>query len=287
MIEHTIHAPRDQAPLDAAPFNQYELGDGTVWTEFYRNRDGYLLRFPDFADFEVSADGTVVTSYPTPECDGDTLEHLFVNQLTPLALSRQGQPTFHASVVTIGDGAVAFLGQSGAGKSTLAATFALGGGAFLTDDALIIDEGDDDCVVQPSHASLRLWDDSVAAVIGDDIKRGSPISYTPKTRLLAGEKLNFRSKPTRLLAAYVLDAQDGGSITISPLTGMHRYMGWLNNSFLLDTEDQDLMKQHFEWTHRVSGKVPTFALVYPHDYGKLSDVSDALRNHAQELCRTN
>ena len=94
MIEHTVRTARDQAPLDAEPFNLYELGDGTVWTEFYRNRDGYLLRFPDFADFEVSADGTVITSYPTPECDADTLEHLFVNQLTPLALSRQGQPTF-------------------------------------------------------------------------------------------------------------------------------------------------------------------------------------------------
>lgn len=284
MIEYTVNAPRPQVPIAIAPFHRYELEDGTVWTEFYRHGDDYLLRFPEFADFSVSADGTAVSSYPTADCDPDTLEHLFVNQLTPLALSRQGQPTFHASVVTIQDGAVAFLGQSGAGKSTLAAAFAIDGAAFLTDDALIVDETADGCIARPSHASLRLWDDSVDAVINDGVERGSPVSYTPKTRLLAGDALNFSDQPAKLLAAFVLRGQDSDSISIEALTGMHRYIGWLNNSFLLDIEDQDLIKQHFEWTHRVSDKIPTFALVYPQDYGMLPKVCGAVRQHVQELC---
>ena len=58
----------------------------------------------------------------------------------PLALSRQGIPAFHASVVTVPGGAVAFLGKTGAGKSTLAASFALGNSAFLTDDGLLVEE---------------------------------------------------------------------------------------------------------------------------------------------------
>ena len=56
-------------------------------------------------------------------------------------------------------GAVAFLGQSGAGKSTLAASFALDDSAFLTDDALLIEESEGTCMALPSHASVRLWDD--------------------------------------------------------------------------------------------------------------------------------
>ena len=286
MIQHDIKPAREQHAMDIAPFHCYEFDDGTVWTEFYRSGKDYLLRFPELADFEVSADGTVVSSYPVPDCDANTLEHLFVNQLVPLALSRQGQPTFHASVVTVTGGAVAFLGQSGAGKSTLAASFALDGAAFLTDDALIIDERDDGCRARPSHASLRLWDDSVEAMISDDVLRAGPVSYTPKARLLAGDRLNFSDRPEPLLAAYVLQTQSTNAISINALTGVDRYMGWLSNAFLLDIEDHYLLSAHFEWTHRVCGSVPTFELAYPHDYGMLPDVRDTVRQHVLDLCRS-
>ena len=72
-----------------------------------------LLRFPGLADFAVSADGKDVVAYPAEDCDEVTIEHLYVNQLVPLALSRQGQPTFHASAVTVPGGAVAFLARTG------------------------------------------------------------------------------------------------------------------------------------------------------------------------------
>ena len=128
---------RPQPALDSEPFNQYIFDDGSVWTEFHRDGDNYLLRFPGLADFLVSADGRKVRVHAVETTDESTIEHLYINQLVPLALSRQGIPTFHASVVTVPGGAVAFLGKTGAGKSTLAASFALQGSAFLTDDGLI------------------------------------------------------------------------------------------------------------------------------------------------------
>ncbi len=134
-----------------------------------------------------------------------TVEHLYINQLVPLALSRQGRPAFHASVVTVPGGAVAFLGKTGMGKSTLAASFALGDAAFLTDDALLIEETDDGCRALPSHASLRLWEDSVDALIDDDKPQADPISYSNKARLLAGDALTYSDEPQPLLAAYVLE----------------------------------------------------------------------------------
>ena len=48
---------RPQAPLHQEPFHQWTFPDGTKWTHFYRLESGYLLRFPDLADFEVSRDG--------------------------------------------------------------------------------------------------------------------------------------------------------------------------------------------------------------------------------------
>lgn len=284
MIKYTAKSAKPQQVVTEQPFHQYLNDDGTVWTDFFRQGKNYLLRFPDLADFDVSADGTEVTAHPMPDCDANTLENLYINLIVPLALSRQGRPAFHASVVTVPGGAVAFLGKSGAGKSTLAASFALDDAAFLSDDALLIEETDDACVAMPSHASVRLWDDSVDALVGDDISQAVPVSYTPKTRLLAGDALAYSDQPQRLLAAFVLGSQDTDEIHIDTLRGMSRYMGWLSDSFLLDIEDPELLSQHFEWTHRISHSVATFSLDYPREYGMLPDVRNAVRQHLVELC---
>ena len=265
------------------PFNRYVMDDDRVWTEFYHTRDGYLLRFPGLADFEVSIDGRKVVAYPVEGTDEATVEHLYINQLVPLALSRQGRPAFHASVVTMDGGAVAFLGKTGMGKSTLAASYALCDATFLTDDALIIDETVAGCRAMPSHASIRLWDDSVEALVGDDVPQAGSISYSDKARLLAGDALTFTDEPQLLLAAFVLEREDISEIAIRSLAGMDRYMAWLENSFLLDVVDDDLLARHFEWTHRISSTVPTFALDYPRDYGILPGVRDAVRTHVATL----
>ena len=283
MIDKTVKPARPQEPVGQDPFNCYVLDDDTVWTEFYHTGDGYLLRFPGLADFEVSIDGSKVVAYPTKGTDEATIEHLYINQLVPLALSRQGQPAFHASVVTFGGGAIAFLGQSGTGKSTLAASFALSGEMFLTDDALLVEESDDGCRVRPSHASLRLWNDSVEAIVGNDIQTAGPISYSDKAQLLAGEALAFCNESQPLAGAYVLEQNDVSSVLIRELTGLDRYMAWLGNSFLLDVVDNDLLARHFDWTHRISGKVPTFALDFPRDYDILPEVRAAIREHAGAL----
>ncbi len=283
MIRYSVESARSQEPAEAEPFHCYTFDDGTVWTEFYHSKHGYLLRFPGLADFEVSVDGRNVTAYPAEGTDDATVEHLYINQLVPLALSRQGLPSFHASAVTVPRGAVAFLGKTGMGKSTLAASFALQGATFLTDDALLIEEHADGCRAQSSHASIRLWNDSVEALIGDNIQRAGPISFTNKARLLAGDVLAYTDEPQLLLAAFVLEQEDVESVVIRELTGLDRYMGWLQNSFLLDVKDNDLLARHFEWTHRVSSSVPTFALDYPRDYGMLPSVQAAVRNHLASL----
>ena len=279
MIRYDTGPARSQGKLSSTPFHKYVFDDGTIWTEFHRRDDGYLLRFPGLADFDVSADGKTVVAHPAESTDETTLEHLYINQLVPLALSRQGVPAFHASAVTVRGGCIAFLGRTGAGKSTLAASFALGNSAFLTDDGLMVEESGYGYTALPSHASLRLWDDSVAAMISADMARAGPVSYSDKTRLLAGEALTYHDEPAPLLGAFLLDVEEPEEITITELDGTDRYRAWLENSFLLDVEDEDLLARHFDWTHRVSAAVPTFRLDYVRDFCMLPDVRRAI--HAQ------
>ena len=272
IICYEVLARRPQAPIESDPFHRYVLEDGSDWTAFYRTNNGYLLRFPDLADFLVSADGKDVTAFPSEETDISTLEHLYINQLVPLALSRQGLPAFHASVVTVPGGAIAFLGRSGTGKSTLAASFALEGSAFLTDDGLLLEETENGYMALPSHASLRLWDDSVEALVDYELEHAGPVSYSDKSRLLAGEALSYCNEARPLLAAFLLDSTKAESFLISDLDGSNRYRAWLENSFLLDIEDQALLAEHFDWTHRISSTVPTYKLDYPRDFCMLPEV---------------
>ena len=283
MIQFTVKDARQQRHLETAPFHQYTIDDDTVWTEFHRTEAGYLLRFPELADFKVSADGSEVVAYPTCETDAATIEHLYINQLIPLALSRQGQPTFHASVVCVPGGVVAFLGKTGMGKSTLAASFALDNSPFLSDDALLVEEESGGWIVRPSHPSVRLWEDSVNALIDESNPQALPVSYSNKSRLLAGKALAYSDESQRLVGAYLLESHDASGISICNLAGLARHMAWVNNSFLLDIEDPDLLKLHFDWTHRISDVVPTFALDYPRDYGILPDVRHAVREHIAEI----
>ena len=111
------------------------------------------------------------------------------------------------------------------------------------------------------------------------------ISYSTKARLLAGDALAFADTPQPLLAAYVLVSDDSDEIGFRKLGGTDRYMAWVENSFLLDVEDPDLLSQHFEWTDRVCRAVPTFALTYPRDYGMLADVRRAVREHIASICQ--
>ena len=168
------------------------LPDGTLWTHFYRSDAGYLLRFPGLADFEVSGDGGQVQAWPAPGVTAATVEHLHLNQVVPLALSRQGKLMLHGSSVDVDGQGVAFVGVSGRGKSTLAASFATEGRRFLSDDGMHLEWADTQFQIIPSHPSVRLWEDSQdgAGRVGST-PMAPAIDFTTKARLLAGGDLAY------------------------------------------------------------------------------------------------
>ena len=154
-----------QRELESAPYHEWLTEDGEIWTLFYRHGDSYRIRFPDLSDFDISTDGNEVRMYPVPDVATATLEHLYQNQIIPLALSQQGKLVLHAAAVDVGQGAVAFLGVSGQGKSTLASSFALNGVPFLTDDGLVVEFVHDQYMLHSSLPSVRLWQDSLEALL--------------------------------------------------------------------------------------------------------------------------
>ncbi len=218
---------------------------------FYRLSDGHLLRFPGMADFSMDANGSRITATPVPDLDDATLDHLFLNQVAPLAMSRQHKLVLHGGAVVVDNAAVAFIGRSGQGKSTMVAGFATNGYRFLTDDGLQLLPHDGGWLVSPGPASIRLWDDSNAALMPADSVVAPPISYSSKARLLAGRMLEHNSRALPLRAIY-----------------------------LLDIEERDVLERHFTTLSDLARQGIVFRLCYPRDYSRLPAVRTAKHQHA-------
>jgi hypothetical protein len=276
-------AERPQAPCASMPFYSSDSRDGTKWAAFYRQASGILVRFYGLADFELSADGASVLCAPAPGACDATVEHLFLNQVLPLALSRLGKLVFHASAAAVEGGAVAFSAEAGRGKSTLAAAFAADGAPFLTDDGLVLEAAEDGYVVQPSHPSLRLWSDSEEQILGGRASAAPAASYTPKARLLAGGALPYCDESKPLIAAFFLGDGSAETITFQALSPMQALIEWAKNSFLLDIEDKALIAGHFDRIVALANRMPAFVLDYPRRYDHLQDVLEAVRVHVKLL----
>ena len=285
MIELSLMPAHLPPPLDVEPFQKWALPDGKPWTLFYRIDSGYLLRFPDLADFGVSADGLTVTCSPASNVSDGTLQHLYLNQVRPLALSRLGKLVFHASAVEVERSAIAFLGASGRGKSTLAANFATSGYQFLTDDALVVEPHGYDYQVLPSHPSVRLWADSQKEMLVNQIaKTGSPVHFTSKLRFLAGDKLPHCDKPRPLRRVYFLGDGSAKEITFQRLSVPEAFIDWVKNSFLLDAEEQATISAHFDGVAKLANRLPSYHLDYPRRFMDLDHLRQTIVEHATLEC---
>ncbi len=274
-----LRAARAQAELDAEAFQEWVFPDGKQWACFVRVGGDYLLRFPALADFVVSADGCVAAAYPVPGVSTQTVEHLYLNQVLPLALSRQWKLVLHASAVDVDGHAVALLGPSGRGKSTLAASLSTRGYRFLTDDALLVEEEAGRYIIHPGHPSIRLWDDSRQALIPDTSHAALPVDYTPKARVLADDQVAFCDTARPLRCMYFLGEGKTDTVAIEPVGGRDAMIELVRHSFLLDIEEREMLAHHFRQLSALVGIPMFFRLDYPRRYELLPDVGDALIRH--------
>lgn len=272
--------PGIQEPVEGVPFHEWVLPDESPWTQFFRTGTGYLLRFPGLADFLMSDDGSEVHCRAVPDLDDVSTQHLYLNQVLPLRLSKSGKLVFHASVIEAEGGAIAFAAESGRGKSTLAASFASNGFRFLTDDGLVLEECAQGYLAQPSHASVRLWRDSQVALISEDAELAPPVAFTPKARILSGAELAHCNEPRPLRRVYFLGDGSAEQIIIRGLEPSEALIGLVKHSFLMDLDQRDVLARHFDQLTRMVAAPIFFHLDYPRRYEALADVRRAIIEHA-------
>lgn len=285
MRDCQLEPPREQAPPDHPAYHEWTVPDDPArpWMTFHRVADGFLLRFPGLCDFRVSGDGRAARCAPVPGTSEGTCLHLYLNQVRPLMQGRQGKLVFHASAVALGEAAVAFVGESGRGKSTLAAAFAASGAPFLTDDGLVLEPGEGGFRVLPSHPSIRLRDDSRAALMGDGAEDDPGAWYAGKLRLPAEARLPHSDRAMRLGVAYVLGSGETREVSLTRLGGTEALVEWMRHAFLIDPEDRPALAAHFAGVTGLADAVPCYRLDFPRRFGDLASVRRAIVAHADAV----
>jgi hypothetical protein len=260
------------------PYHEWRTPDQAIRAQFFAVPDGYLIRFPAIADFGVSRDGRFIECWPSAGADVEDIEHLFLNQVWPLAQGRVGRLMFHASAVALNDSeCLAFCGPSGKGKSTLAASFAQGGYAFLTDDGLALEEGAAGWLGFPAHVSLRLWPQAARALALEGSVRSGR-----KHRFHASTTLPACSDQRRLRAFYFLGA-DSPEIHFEPMDRSQVLIELTRNSFLLETQERSSLASHFDRLSNLVSALPFFRLDYPRNFERLGEVHRAILLSVAEI----
>lgn len=268
---------------NSLPFHTWTLPNGATWVQFHRTTGGYVLRFPDLADFYLSEGMGPVVCVPSPTAAEPTVLHLYQTQVIPLVLGRLGRIVFHSSAVDLEGRCVAFAAESGRGKSTLAASFAINGFRFLTDDVLLLEPVDDLYIVRPSHPSIRLWKDSRDALVSPDAPQAPAICYTSKARFLADQTIAYCEQSRPLRSVYFLGDGSAKSIELEPVRPSEAMMEWVKHSFILDIEDKPRLTSHFQRVTDLADKPIHFRLDYPRRYDILPEVRRAVIDHVASM----
>jgi hypothetical protein len=257
---------------------------GEPWLSMAKDAWGYLLRFPELADFSVDADAREIVCHTKPEIPPYTIRHLLLDQVLPLVLTVHGRKALHATAVVTPAGVCAFTGPTGTGKSTLAASLFLAGYPVLSDDCLVLEERDGRVLATPAYPGLRLREDALKALGNDAGHLRSVAHYTSKRRLVLdghGSYCPTQALPVARIYSLVRPAEgEGEGSLLAPriqrLLPRDGFVELLPCLLHLDVTDRSMLVRHFEFLERVVSNVPVRRLWLPNSFTALPAVHEAV-----------
>jgi hypothetical protein len=283
--DFTFEPISDRPPPARGPWiHHWQAEHGTPALSLARATDGgYLLRFPDLADFLIGGDGREIMAWCAPGTNDATLRHLLLDQVLPRVIAHRGRVVLHAASVRIRGRIVAIAGTTGAGKSTLAASFLIAGHPLLSDDGLLLDPGQSGTVAQPTYPSLRLWPQTVERLFAEAPRMELMAHYSAKRRLMMNPDAEAYLEPAPLAGLYVLAPRapaDTSGITMTRLSPADGCMALVSNTFQLDVTDRARTASLLAAASLAAQQVPVFSLRLPDNLELLPDAVNRIVEHA-------
>jgi len=240
----------------------HELAGDPWYTAWDLGADGYLLRFHDACDFEVSADLRHVVLREADGVDPGLSRVLTTGGMLAFQLYLRGEAVLHASAVEDDEGVVAFVGYSGMGKSTMATLLCAEGAALVTDDVLRLDRGDDGFAARLGATEVRLRK-------GADTLAGRFAARAPGRRVSADARhvlqLGAGARDRRPLRAIVVPQpdRDGGELVVRRRTGTAALFELLHYPRLHGWLDERVQSAHLRHLADLARTVPVLVADVP------------------------
>jgi hypothetical protein len=273
-------------------------GNDDDWFHHATQEDGSeYLRWSGHFEFLIDAAGSEIVFSELDAASPEALQTYLLGQVLSFALLKQGIEPLHATTVVVDGRAVAFAGGSGAGKSTLAASFLAAGHRLLTDDLLVLEEGEDEVLGYPGMPRLKLYPE-VAATLLPAAAAGVAMNEFTRKRILPLMENQFRDSVAPLAAIFILESPPDsaanatgsragestprfalGSPEIEPLPSRRAFFDLIENTFNPLLDDRQRLRHQFHQIARWIERVPVATLRGPRDLGRVSELRDAVLDY--------
>lgn len=259
-----------------APWYESQWRDdrtGKPGLRIYRSTaDGsFQLLYSDGVEFTIGQAGDLVVGrMPLNATIADMATYL-TGPVLGFVLRIQGVVSLHASVVEVGDSAVAFVGDAGAGKSTTAAMFVHLGHRVITEDVAALSFGEGRLMVRPGCAEIALCPDAVSLLYGAS---DALPHFTPewnKRRLDLTACRAFADKPLPLRAVYLLGPRAAAPAApcVSPISIRQAMVQLLANIYGNRLLHEELRASELDTVHQLAASVPIKAATANQDGNSL------------------
>lgn len=229
------------------------LVDGQLAVRIGREGAHVVAEWPDLARLVVGRHGETPELTAAPHATPESVEKLRAGAVRALVGYLRGELHIHASAVSWGEGAIAFLGDADAGKSTLAHSLcAHGSWSFLSDDILRL-EG-----LEATPSETVSWLRGPARELFGAVDATLAVPRIAK-------------KSSRLHGLIELIWSDG-PVQLRALKGVAAASVILRSMVRVPLDEPALHLADLERTSNLVRHVPVFELVRPRGLGRLVDV---------------
>lgn len=242
-----------------------------------KNGGDYSIRYSHGLTFHLNASLTKLSIHHDEPMSAEDVATFLLGPVLGIVLRLRGVICLHASAVSMGGKAIAFVGVEGAGKSTIAALFAQKGHAVLSDDIVALLEREDSFYVPPAYPFLNLWPRSFAMLSVSPCKV-LPGSTTEEKRPLVLDDTQFQYKELPLVGIYLVGERAAGSRApfIVGLAPQHALMSLVANTYGNKALDRFMRAKEFSLLGRLVKMLPVRRVVSHEDPAQLTRLYDVI-----------
>lgn len=254
--------------------------NGAKWFQHTCLRDGSsYLRWSELFEFLVSTDGCRIAGRPLTDVSFEAFHTYLLGVVLSFSLLKRGLDPLHATAVVVDGRAVGFLGDTGYGKSSLGGAFIQIGYPALTDDLLVLREGNQGFFAYSGPPRIKLFPEVAENLLGEQVTR---IPMNPLTRKLVIplDRHQSHQAPVPLKTLYVLTRPSAGAqserVRLRRLPQRSAFLALLKNAFNTDIIESERLRRQFFLCIRIASTVPMKLLSYPRSLASLPLVREAI-----------